>query len=101
MYNLTPRILQHPETGGDSTVAAGTANEGSSVFEALGYHQVSGGSASVEAAAEVEAAAVELEVALIEPDIVQVALYPPHPGPGQALLLVLHHVDGGGWQEVG
>ena len=41
----------------------------------------------------VELSDVELEVALVEPYVVQAHVHAPGPGPGEALLLVLHHVD--------
>ena len=49
----------------------------------------------------VERSAVELEVTLVEPHIAEVHLLAPGPGPRQALLLVLHHVESDGGQEVG
>ena len=49
----------------------------------------------------VELAHVELEVALVEPNVVQAHVEAPGPGPGEALLLVLHHVDPGPGEQVG
>lgn len=49
----------------------------------------------------IEAANIELQIALVEPDIVKVHVKAPDPGPGQTLLLVLDHVDPGGWSQVG
>ena len=71
------------------------------MLETLGYHQVSGGATGVETAADVESSSVELQITLIEPDVGPLTEHSPGPGPGEALLLVLHHVDGGGGQEVG
>ena len=49
----------------------------------------------------IEAANIELQIALVEPDIVKVHVQAPDPGPGQTLLLVLDHVDPGARSQVG
>ena len=68
-------------------------NKRLSAWPALGWREGGG-------VTDVKSAAVELQVGLIEPDIAEAHLLAPHPGPGQALLLVLHQVDGGCWEEV-
>ena len=71
------------------------------MLDTLRDNQVSGRPTGVETAAYTEAANVELQIALVEPDVVQHHVEAADPGPGEALLLVLDHVDPGGGGQVG